>query len=76
MRDKKADKFFLVVVLLLLGLGVAVFISASLGVLAKNADTFYAVLWSQLGLGLGVVERCGCHFAALRIAFSTSALAR
>jgi cell division protein FtsW len=54
MRDKKADKFFLVVVLLLIGIGVAVFISASLGVLAKNADTFYAVLWSQLGLGLGL----------------------
>ena len=30
------------------------FVSASLGILAKNEKTFYAVLFSQLVLGLGV----------------------
>ncbi len=32
----------------------AIFISASLGVLAKNKETFYSVLFSQLVLGLGL----------------------
>lgn len=51
---KKADKFFLTIVLLLMALGVAMFVSASLGVLAKNEKTFYSVLVSQLVLGFGV----------------------
>jgi len=54
MRGKKIDKFFLIVVLLLLTVGVAMFISASLGVLAKNEKTFYSILFSQLILGLGL----------------------
>ncbi len=54
MREKKVDRFFLIVLSLILLLGVAVFISASLGVLAKNKDTFYSVLFSQLVLGLGL----------------------
>lgn len=54
MRDKKLDKFFLTVVMLLLAIGLAVFISASLGILNKSTGTFYNVLWSQLGLGLGL----------------------
>ena len=42
--------------------GVAMFISASLGVLAKNEKTFYSVLFSQLvlGLGLGLVGMFVC----------------
>lgn len=51
---KKADKFFLIVVGLLVVFGVAMFISASLGVLAKSKSTFYAVLFNQLVLGLGL----------------------
>lgn len=51
---KKADKFFLIIVILLVSLGVAIFISASLGVLAKNKSIFYAVLFNQLVLGLGL----------------------
>ncbi len=54
MREKKVDKFFLIIIFLLLALGVAMFVSASLGILAKNEKTFYAVLFSQLVLGLGL----------------------
>ncbi len=39
---------------MLLFVGVAIFISASLGILAKNQQTFYSVLFSQLVLGLGL----------------------
>ncbi|MCE9549314.1 putative lipid II flippase FtsW [Candidatus Nomurabacteria bacterium] len=53
MRAKKFDKFFLIIVALLIIVGVAIFISASLGILAKNEKTFYGVLFSQLVLGLG-----------------------
>jgi len=41
------------VVILLVGVGLAMFVSASLGILAKNKDIFYNVLRSQLVLGLG-----------------------
>ncbi len=54
MREKKVDKFFFIITFILLALGVAMFISASLGVLAKNEKTFYSVLFSQLVLGLGL----------------------
>lgn len=53
MKAKKFDRFFLIVVVLLITIGVAMFISASLGILAKNEKTFYSVLFSQLVLGLG-----------------------
>ncbi len=54
MKEKKVDKFFLTIVLLLLSIGVAMFISASLGVLVKNEKIFYSVLFNQLVLGLGL----------------------
>jgi len=54
MKEKKVDKFFLIILIILIALGVAVFVSASLGILAKNEKTFYAVLFSQLVLGLGL----------------------
>jgi cell division protein FtsW len=54
MKGKKVDRFFLIIILLLLALGVAMFVSASLGILAKNTKTFYSVLFSQLVLGLGI----------------------
>ncbi len=53
MREKKIDKVFLTIVLLLIFLGAAIFVSASLGILNRNQDTFYAVLISQLVLGMG-----------------------
>jgi cell division protein FtsW len=54
MREKKVDKFFLIIIILLLVAGVAMFVSASLGVLAKNEKMFYSMLFSQLVLGLGL----------------------
>jgi len=62
MKEKKVDRFFLIVVFLLLLVGVAMFVSASLGVLAKNEKTFYSILFSQLilGLGLGLVGMYFC----------------
>ena len=53
MREKNVDRFFLIIVSLLLTIGIAMFISASLGVWVKSAKTFYSVLFSQLVLGLG-----------------------
>ncbi len=50
---KKADKFFLIIIFLLISIGAAMFISASLGILSKNEGTFYSVLFSQLILGFG-----------------------
>lgn len=52
-RNQKSDKFFLTIILILLFTGLAFFISASLGVLAKNEKNFYEVLVSQLVLGMG-----------------------
>ena len=39
---------------MLISLGVAMFVSASLGILFKNEKTFYSVLFNQLVLGLGL----------------------
>ena len=65
MREKKVDKFFLIIVFLLITIGAAMFVSASLGVLAKKPDIFYSVLRNQLVLGLGL-GLCGM-FIAFRI---------
>lgn len=54
MSHRKVDKFFSVTVAILVFLGVAMFVSASLGILAKNKDTFFAILFNQLVLGLGL----------------------
>ena len=54
MRTNKIDKFFLIVVFLLITIGAAVFVSASLGILVKNKPLFYSVLRNQLVLGLGL----------------------
>ena len=53
MKEKKIDRFFLIIVSLLISIGAAMFFSASLGVLAKSGETFYSVLFSQLILGFG-----------------------
>ncbi len=65
MREKKIDRFFLTVVLILVFLGAAVFVSASLGLLSHQSNTFYSVLFSQLVLGMG----CGLFgmYLALKI---------
>ena len=51
--NQKSDKLFLTVVMILILSGLAFFVSASLGVLAKNEKNFYEVLISQLGYGFG-----------------------
>ena len=53
MREKKVDRFFLIILGVLVVVGIAMFTSASLGLLAKNPKIFYSVLFSQLVLGLG-----------------------
>lgn len=53
-KEKKVDKFFLIIIFILLTIGVAVFVSASLGVFAKNEILFKSVLFNQLVLGLGL----------------------
>ncbi len=52
MGKGKADRFFILIVAALLFLGIFIFASASLGVLAKNADVFYSIVANQLLLGL------------------------
>lgn len=54
MREKSVDKFFLIIVFLLLAVGVTIFISSSLGILAKNRSAFSSVMFNQLVLGLGL----------------------
>ena len=53
MKEKRIDRFFLIITFLLIFIGLAMFISASLGILAKSSETFYSVLFSQLVLGFG-----------------------
>ena len=58
MKEKKVDRIFLIIIFVLLVFGVAMFVSASLGILARNEQTFYSVLKSQLVLGLGLGLVC------------------
>lgn len=51
-KTKPVDKTFLTIVIILVVLGIAMFFSASLGVLARSEETFYAILINQLVLGL------------------------
>lgn len=53
-ETKKIDRFFLTLTLILVFFGVAMFTSASLGVLNKNANVFYDILLKQIVLGLGL----------------------
>src|SRR3989344_1661646 len=70
MKSKKINKIFLFTIFLMVIVGLAMFVSASLGILAKSADTFRAVLKSQLvlGLGLGLVGM----YAALKINYGAN----
>src|SRR6185436_9696404 len=53
MEKQPVDRFFFGIVATLIIVGVFIFISASLGVLARNESKFYGVLFNQLVLGLG-----------------------
>jgi cell division protein FtsW len=50
-KQKPFDKYFFWIVLLITGLGLLSFISASLGILARSETKFYGVLFSQIVLG-------------------------
>ena len=52
MNTKPIDKIFLGSVIALLTIGIIMFISASLGILATNEAKFYSVIFDQLILGL------------------------
>jgi cell division protein FtsW len=54
MKEKRIDRFFFIILFLLVATGVFIFVSASLGILAKNEKLFYSVLFNQLVLGLGL----------------------
>ena len=60
---KKGDVIELIIVFIILIIGVAMFISASLGILVKNEKIFSSVLTSQLvlGLGFGLVGMYVCY---------------
>ena len=67
-KTKSVDSWFLGITLVLLGIGIIVFISASLGVLAKNESEFYSTVFAQLALGLG--GGLICMFIMSRIHYS------
>ena len=52
-KGKSVDSWFLAITLVLIIVGIIVFISASLGVLAKNESEFYSTVFAQIVLGLG-----------------------
>src|SRR3990172_11322368 len=62
MQKKSIDKFFLSTTIILIIVGFLIFLSASLGILAKNETKFYGVLFNQLllGLGLGILGLIAC----------------
>ena len=49
---KSQDKVFLGITITLVVIGFFMFLSASLGILARDKDVFLGLLWSQLALGL------------------------
>lgn len=53
-KELPFDKFFFGIIITLLVIGFGVFVSASMGILAKNTDKFYQVLFSQIVLGFGL----------------------
>lgn len=62
MRERSFDKLFFSICIALTVIGVVMFTSASLGILAKNETKFYGVLFNQFAFGLlggGVVMYFG-----------------
>ncbi|MES2930257.1 MAG: putative lipid II flippase FtsW [Patescibacteria group bacterium] len=52
MKTKGIDRIFFGIVIALVAIGVVMFTSASLGILAKNETKFYGVIFGQFVLGL------------------------
>lgn len=63
------DRVFLSIVMLLLGAGFLIFISASLGTLDRNENKFYNLLISQIGFGLGLGGGAMYVFSRLKYQF-------
>lgn len=61
MKKKKVDRFFLIILGLLVFIGISMFISSSLGILVRSEKIFYSVLFSQLVLGL-IMGLIGMYF--------------
>ena len=53
MKKTGIDKIFFGIVITLIVIGVIMFTSASLGILAKNEAKFYSVIFAQFAFGLG-----------------------
>jgi cell division protein FtsW len=51
-KQKPFDRYFFWIVVLITGMGLLFFVSASLGILARSETKFYGVLFNQLVLGL------------------------
>lgn len=67
MKNKKLDKIFLSIIIILIVIGVIMFTSASLGILARNEAKFYGVIFNQFIFGLigGIIAL----FLGLRIPY-------
>lgn len=52
MKTGSVDRFFFIVVMTIVVIGLFVFVSASLGVLAKDPSKFYSIVIKQIALGL------------------------
>lgn len=51
-KQKSFDKYFFWIVVVIAGIGLLSFVSASLGILARSETKFYGVLFNQIVLGL------------------------
>jgi cell division protein FtsW len=62
------DKYFLILTLLIAGLGLFAFVSASLGILARSETKFYGVLVNQLAFGFA--GGLAALFVAMKIPYT------
>ncbi len=69
MKAGKIDYFFFWTSIALLGIGLLSFVSASLGIFAKNIPQFYSVLFNQLAFGLG--GGIAAFFLFLKVPYQT-----
>ncbi len=67
-KYKPIDTTFFTLLLIIVVVGVLIFISASLGILAKNEEKFYSVLANHIGLGL--IGGFVAFFISSRIAYT------
>ncbi len=67
-KQKSFDKYFFWIAILITGIGLLSFVSASLGILARSEDKFYGVLFNQIVLGF--VGGCFALWLCARIPYS------